>query len=311
MMGVVLPLFMDAHNTLPEGATAADVAEAHRKDLEVQDKYNVKNLNYWVDDNQAKVFCLSEAPDAGTAVAVYREAYGLLPDEIFQVQQGGSLRNTGTASRGPEVAGKRVLGEGCAGARLPSGPLHFRAVFAPHARKVSARKASVRGTGGTRSSGLRAGRPGSGFCRPPRIRERPTLFELERRQLGYLIQITTNARHRVKRPTCGSRTLVKLALEEDLLPIRRPHRRERLRAVRRVRQLAEIVTVRLYNKHLNPLAVACERDEVPPGRPLSGDRPYRQRRGSVQAGPVRVHNEKPCLADGRKERREHHSGSVR
>ena len=33
MMGVVLPLFMDAHNTLPEGATAADVAEAHRKGL--------------------------------------------------------------------------------------------------------------------------------------------------------------------------------------------------------------------------------------------------------------------------------------
>src|SRR5438477_587906 len=92
---------------------------------------------------------------------------------------------------------------------------------------------------------------------------------------------------------------------------RRPQRRERVRAVRRVRQLAEIVTVRLYNKHLNPLAAACERDEVPPGRPLSGDRPYRQRRGSVQAGRVRVYIEKPFLADGRKERREHHSGSVR
>jgi len=83
-----MPLFMDVHSSLPEGATAKDVAEAHRQDLEVQDKYNVKYLNYWVDDKQGKVFCLADAPDADSAVAVHREAHGLLPDQIFEVEQG-------------------------------------------------------------------------------------------------------------------------------------------------------------------------------------------------------------------------------
>jgi len=83
-----MPLFMDIHTKLPEGATAKDVAEAHAQDLKVQDKYNVKFLNYWVDDKQGKVFCLADAPDADSAVAVHREAHGLLPDQIFEVEQG-------------------------------------------------------------------------------------------------------------------------------------------------------------------------------------------------------------------------------
>ncbi len=36
-----MPLFMDVHQKLPEGATANDVAGAHEADLRVQNKFQV------------------------------------------------------------------------------------------------------------------------------------------------------------------------------------------------------------------------------------------------------------------------------
>jgi hypothetical protein len=79
---------MDVHNSLPEGTTAADVAGAHAEDLRVQGRYGVRYLNYWVDDEGGKVFCLIEAPSAETAHKVHREAHGLVADEIYPVAQG-------------------------------------------------------------------------------------------------------------------------------------------------------------------------------------------------------------------------------
>jgi hypothetical protein len=83
-----MPLFMDVHEHLPEGATAADVADAHAADLQVQDGYDVHYLKYWVDDAAGKVFCLVDAPDAESAARVHREAHGLVADRIFAVQEG-------------------------------------------------------------------------------------------------------------------------------------------------------------------------------------------------------------------------------
>jgi hypothetical protein len=83
-----MPLFMDVHEHLPEGATAADVADAHAADLQVQDGYGVDYRKYWVDDAAGKVFCLVEAPDAESAARVHREAHGLVADRIFAVQEG-------------------------------------------------------------------------------------------------------------------------------------------------------------------------------------------------------------------------------
>jgi hypothetical protein len=81
-------LYMDVHDDLPEGATAADVAKAHKADLQVQERFGVRYLNYWVDEGGHKVFCLIEAPDAESAHAVHREAHGLVADEIYPVTQG-------------------------------------------------------------------------------------------------------------------------------------------------------------------------------------------------------------------------------
>jgi hypothetical protein len=79
---------MDVHDSLPEGATAADVAGAHAEDLKVQGKYGVDYKSYWVDEDNGKVFCLVEAPDADAAATVHREAHGLVADHIFPVVEG-------------------------------------------------------------------------------------------------------------------------------------------------------------------------------------------------------------------------------
>jgi len=77
---------MDVHN-LP-GVVAKDVAGAHMKDLEEQEKHGVKYLRYWVNESQGKVFCLVDAPSAEAANTVHREAHGLVADEIFEVAEG-------------------------------------------------------------------------------------------------------------------------------------------------------------------------------------------------------------------------------
>src|SRR6059036_608921 len=80
-----MPLYMDIHN-LDEGTTAEDVAKAHAKDMETQKKYGVEYTKYWVNENGKKVFCLAHAPSAEAAVEVHREAHGLMPDKIIEVQ---------------------------------------------------------------------------------------------------------------------------------------------------------------------------------------------------------------------------------
>jgi hypothetical protein len=83
-----MPLFMDVHENLPEGATAADVAHAHEADLAKQQAYGVNYVRYWVDEKDHKAFCLVEAPDAEAAARVHREAHGLVADRIFEVIEG-------------------------------------------------------------------------------------------------------------------------------------------------------------------------------------------------------------------------------
>ena len=83
-----MALFMDIHETLPDGATAKDVAAAHEADLKTQDQYGVRYQRYWVDEKNGKIFCLVEAPSADAANTVHREAHGLVADEIFEVKEG-------------------------------------------------------------------------------------------------------------------------------------------------------------------------------------------------------------------------------
>jgi class 3 adenylate cyclase len=78
-----MPIFMDRHYL--RDMTPEHVAEAHRKDLGIQDKYGVKYLTYWYDSERCTGFCLVDAPDAATAEQVHREAHGEIASEIISV----------------------------------------------------------------------------------------------------------------------------------------------------------------------------------------------------------------------------------
>jgi hypothetical protein len=81
-----MALFMDVHS-MEGGVTAADIAGAHRADLETQGKYHVNYLRYWVDESAGKIFCLVEADSPADAATVHREAHGLVADEIYPVTE--------------------------------------------------------------------------------------------------------------------------------------------------------------------------------------------------------------------------------
>ena len=78
-----MPVYMDRHYV--EGATRHAVADAHQKDLALQDKYNVKFLTYWFDEMRCTAFCLIEAPNRDMIERAHDEAHGLVPNEIIEV----------------------------------------------------------------------------------------------------------------------------------------------------------------------------------------------------------------------------------
>jgi class 3 adenylate cyclase len=78
-----MPLYMDRHYV--EGATKSAIAQAHDKDLAIQEKYLVKFLTYWFDEPRCTAFCLIEAPDREAIQRAHNEAHGLVPGEIIEV----------------------------------------------------------------------------------------------------------------------------------------------------------------------------------------------------------------------------------
>lgn len=80
-----MPLFMDRHE-LP-GVTAAQVAQAHLSDLDVQAKFDVQFLAYWFDPDSGAAFCLAKAHRPDDMQSVHREAHGLIPNEVISVSE--------------------------------------------------------------------------------------------------------------------------------------------------------------------------------------------------------------------------------
>ena len=80
--------FLDIHQLGAGKVTAKAVADAHKKDLSVQNKYGVNFINYWVDTKDGVVMCLSQARDSAAIVETHQEAHGLLPVRVLKVKQG-------------------------------------------------------------------------------------------------------------------------------------------------------------------------------------------------------------------------------
>ena len=88
-------LYIDVHQLTPGKVKFEDVAAAHLKDLAVEKKYGVDFINYWVDEKQGLVYCLSSTGDSSSIRKTHAEAHGLLPDQIFKVTEGSAAALTG------------------------------------------------------------------------------------------------------------------------------------------------------------------------------------------------------------------------
>jgi class 3 adenylate cyclase len=78
-----MPIYMDRHHL--QGATAKALADAHQKDLKLQDKYDVKLLTYWFDEGRGSAFCLIDAPAKEKVIQLHEEAHGAIPHKIMEV----------------------------------------------------------------------------------------------------------------------------------------------------------------------------------------------------------------------------------
>jgi class 3 adenylate cyclase len=78
-----VPMYLDRHDA--PGVTAEELAEAHRQDVEVQEKYGVRYHTYWFDPDGGSVFCLAEGPSEHAIAAVHEEAHGQLASAIIEL----------------------------------------------------------------------------------------------------------------------------------------------------------------------------------------------------------------------------------
>lgn len=75
--------FMDVHSGM-KGVTQKQLAEAHKKDQELEGRSNVRFLKAWGDPTSGKTFCLSEGPNKEAVLRVHEQA-GHPTTEIYEV----------------------------------------------------------------------------------------------------------------------------------------------------------------------------------------------------------------------------------
>ena len=81
-----MPIYMDFHD-IPE-VNIEDSRKAHLKDVSVQEKYNVKYLQYWINEAEGKAYCLIEGPSKEACEATHMEANGIIACNLVEVQGG-------------------------------------------------------------------------------------------------------------------------------------------------------------------------------------------------------------------------------
>ena len=74
---------MDRHDI--QGSTAEEAAKAHQSDLAVQARHHCRALTYWYDEPRGTAFCLVEAPSEMSVRDMHKEAHGLIPNQIIEV----------------------------------------------------------------------------------------------------------------------------------------------------------------------------------------------------------------------------------
>jgi hypothetical protein len=74
---------MDVHNGF-FGVSAEQLAETHRRDLEIQDDEGVVYEQAWLDPEAGKVFCLATGPSKEAVMRIHERAGHPTP-EVYEV----------------------------------------------------------------------------------------------------------------------------------------------------------------------------------------------------------------------------------
>ena len=81
-----MPIFMDVHQSLGD-ASEEDIKAAHQRDLDIQDQYGVEFLTFWFNSPGSEAFCLVDAPTKEAVIEVHKQAHGLVPHDIIEVEK--------------------------------------------------------------------------------------------------------------------------------------------------------------------------------------------------------------------------------
>ena len=75
--------FMDVHSGF-HGVTAEQLADAHQRDLEIQDDEGVSFERAWLDPDAGKVFCLATGPSKEAVMRIHERA-GHPTTEVYEL----------------------------------------------------------------------------------------------------------------------------------------------------------------------------------------------------------------------------------
>src|SRR6202012_2899176 len=70
---------------------ASPIASAHMRDLEVQEKFGVRFVTYWFEEDAGSAFCLVDSPDKESVEAAHSASHGLLPLNVVEVDEAMQL----------------------------------------------------------------------------------------------------------------------------------------------------------------------------------------------------------------------------
>ena len=113
-----MPLYMDIHTVDSDDFSAEDVVKAHMEDLAIQDKFGVKQLKYWVNEQAKTIFCLMEGPDKDACNQVHLQSHGNTACNIIEVAdneynlfmgQGTNINDLATTDSGDLDPGYRTV----------------------------------------------------------------------------------------------------------------------------------------------------------------------------------------------------------
>lgn len=75
--------FMDVHNGF-FGVTGEQLAEAHQRDVDIQNEEGVVYEHAWLDPDSGKVFCLATGPSREAVMRVHERAGHPTP-EVYEI----------------------------------------------------------------------------------------------------------------------------------------------------------------------------------------------------------------------------------